>query len=80
VTNLSEDTTDDDLRQLFREFGAISRIFLAKDKNTGKSKGFAFVTFHAKESAQAAMDKLNRKGWDIYNVILSIEWAKPSTH
>lgn len=38
VTNLSEDTREADLQELFRPFGAISRIYLAKDKNTGQSK------------------------------------------
>lgn len=38
VTNLSEDTREEDLQDLFKPFGQISRIFLAKDKNTGASK------------------------------------------
>ncbi len=38
VTNLSEDTRESDLQDLFRPFGSISRIYLAKDKNTGQSK------------------------------------------
>jgi len=38
VTNLSEDTRENDLQDLFRPFGSIARIFLAKDKVTGQSK------------------------------------------
>lgn len=38
VTNLSEDTRESDLQELFRPFGPISRIYLAKDKVTGQSK------------------------------------------
>lgn len=38
VTNLSEDTKEADLSDLFKSFGPISRIFLAKDKNTNQSK------------------------------------------
>lgn len=38
VTNLSEDTRESDLQELFRPFGPIQRIYLAKDKNTGQSK------------------------------------------
>lgn len=38
VTNLSEDTREADLQELFRPFGSIQRIYLAKDKNTGQSK------------------------------------------
>jgi len=45
VTNLSEDTREDDLRELCRRFGPIQRVFLAKDRHSGLSRGFAFVTF-----------------------------------
>ena len=38
VTNLSEDTRESDLQELFRPFGTIQRIYLAKDKVTGQSK------------------------------------------
>lgn len=38
VTNLSEDVRDSDLQDLFRPFGTIARIYLAKDKSTGQSK------------------------------------------
>jgi len=78
VTNLSEDTTEEELKGLFRPFGEISRTFLAKDKITQSSKGFAFINFKYRENAQAAMEALHGKGWDY--LILNIEWAKPSTH
>lgn len=45
VTNLSEDTRETDLQELFRPFGSISRIYLAKDKNTGQSKVSARLLF-----------------------------------
>lgn len=44
VTNLSEDTREEDLQDLFRPFGGISRIYLAKDKNTGASKVRSLTT------------------------------------
>jgi len=75
VTNLSEDTTDVDLSYLFRTFGNTSRIYLAKDRNTNKSRGFAFINFIHRADAQAAIDKLNGYGYD--NLILQVEWAKP---
>jgi len=78
VTNLSEDTTERDLADLFRHYGEISRIFLAKDKTTGKSKGFAFINYANRTDAQNAMDALNGKGHDY--LILNIEWAKPSVN
>jgi len=76
VTNLSEDTRESDLQELFRPFGHISRIFLAKDKVTGQSKGFAFINFHNKEDAARAIAGVSGFGYD--HLILNVEWAKPS--
>ena len=45
VTNLSEDTREQDLQELFRPFGSISRIYVAFDRETGLSRGFAFINF-----------------------------------
>jgi len=75
VTNLSEDTTEQDLSDLFRRFGHTSRIYLAKDRLTNRSRGFAFINYTSRESAQAAIDKLNGHGYD--HLILQVEWAKP---
>uniref|UniRef100_H3C3Q5 Eukaryotic translation initiation factor 3 subunit G n=1 Tax=Tetraodon nigroviridis TaxID=99883 RepID=H3C3Q5_TETNG len=78
VTNLSEDTREADLQELFRPFGAISRIYLAKDKNTGQSKGFAFISFHRREDASRAITGVSGFGYD--HLILNVEWAKPSNN
>ncbi|XP_022084308.1 eukaryotic translation initiation factor 3 subunit G-A-like [Acanthaster planci] len=76
VTNLSEDTRESDLQELFYSFGPIQRIYLAMDKNTGRSKGFAFINFHNKESAASAIRGVSGFGYD--HLILKVEWAKPS--
>ncbi|XP_076064657.1 eukaryotic translation initiation factor 3 subunit G-like [Oratosquilla oratoria] len=76
VTNLSENTKEQDLQELFRPLGEVSRIFLAKDKNTGTSKGFAFINYKRREDAAKAIKYLNGHGYD--HLILSVEWAKPS--
>ena len=76
VSNLSEDVKDSDLRELFRRFGAIQRIYLAKDRETHQSRGFAFINFFAREDAQKAIDKLDGHGYD--HLILSVSWANPS--
>jgi len=76
VTNLSEDTKESDLSELFRTFGPISRIYLAKDKISGLSKGFAFVNFVYRDDAAKAIEKLSGFGYD--HLILHLEWAKPS--
>lgn len=75
VTNISEDTTEDDLRELFRPFGYISRIYLAKDPYTRISRGFAFISFSNRREAQAAIDKLNGHRYD--HLILIVEFSKP---
>ena len=45
VTNLSEDTREEDLRELCAPFGQVSRVYIAYDRETGESRGFAFVNF-----------------------------------
>eukprot|EP00191_Tetraselmis_sp_GSL018_P025077 CAMPEP_0177626256 /NCGR_PEP_ID=MMETSP0419_2-20121207/30552_1 /TAXON_ID=582737 /ORGANISM="Tetraselmis sp., Strain GSL018" /LENGTH=262 /DNA_ID=CAMNT_0019127289 /DNA_START=23 /DNA_END=808 /DNA_ORIENTATION=- len=73
VTNLSEDTTEQDLRDLFSVFGNIQRIYVAYDRDTRESRGFAFVNFMYREDAQRAINKLDGYGYD--NLILRVEWA-----
>lgn len=77
VTNLSEDTRESDLQELFEPFGNIQRIFLAKDKITGQSKGFAFINFYNRKDAATAIANVSGFGYD--HLILNVEWAKPST-
>jgi len=55
VGNLPFTITEDELQNTFEQFGAIDRINLITDRNTGKSKGFAFVTYTSDSSAQAAL-------------------------
>lgn len=76
VTNISEETTELDLQKLFEQFGRISRVYLAKDKITLMSRGFAFVSFVHRQDAEKAMDKLQGYGYD--HLILKLEWAKPN--
>nr|ABK22291.1 unknown [Picea sitchensis] len=75
VTNLSEDTREADLQELFKPFGHITRVYVAVDQRTGMSRGFGFVNFANREDAQRAINKLNGYGYD--NLILRVEWATP---
>lgn len=75
VTNLSEDTREPDLLELFRTFGPVTRVYVAIDQKTGVSRGFGFVNFVSKEDAERAINKLNGYGYD--NLILRVEWATP---
>ncbi|KAI3866088.1 hypothetical protein MKX03_003550 [Papaver bracteatum] len=76
VTNLSEDTREHDLLELFRTFGALSHVHVAVDQRTGISRGFGFVNFVNKEDSESAIDNLNRYGY--YNLILGVEWETPT--
>ncbi|KAL5973457.1 hypothetical protein ACLOJK_030107 [Asimina triloba] len=78
VTNLSEDTREPDLLELFRTFGTVSRVYVAVDQKTGVSRGFGFVNFVNKEDAERAINKLNGYGYD--NLILRVEWATPRSN
>lgn len=61
VGSLSHDVTEDDLRAAFAAFGAVESVNLAKDKVTGKSKGFGFVEMADSAHAGAAIAGLNGK-------------------
>merc|ERR1712110_501619 len=76
VSNLSESTQEADLQELFKPFGHIARIYLSKDKITGECRGFAFVHYYKKDDATKAIATLNGFGYD--QLILNVEWAKPS--
>eukprot|EP01096_Ripella_sp_DP13-Kostka_P009390 TRINITY_DN3612_c0_g1_i1.p1 TRINITY_DN3612_c0_g1~~TRINITY_DN3612_c0_g1_i1.p1 ORF type:complete len:283 (+),score=114.56 TRINITY_DN3612_c0_g1_i1:27-851(+) len=78
VTNVSEDTTEDDLRALFdRKVGNVQRVYLARDKNSGRSKGFAFVAFYERSTAEKAVKLMNNFGFN--HLILQVEMSRPST-
>jgi len=76
VTNIGEDIVEADLQDLFRPFGRVLRVYVAKDRVTMQCRGFAFVTFLRKEDAERAQKKLN--GYLYSYLVLSVEWAKPS--
>lgn len=61
VGNLSFDTTENDLQDLFEQHGAVSEVALMMDRMTGKSRGFAFVTMNDSAQATAAMNAFNGK-------------------
>jgi translation initiation factor 3 subunit G len=62
VTNVSEDTTDNDLRDLFGTFGRVARVYIGRDRETGIGKGYAFVSFEDRAVAQKAMEKVHGMG------------------
>jgi len=61
VGNLSFDTTENDLQDLFEQHGAVTEVALVNDRVTGRSRGFAFVTMNDATAATAAINALNGK-------------------
>ncbi|KAJ9143974.1 Eukaryotic translation initiation factor 3 subunit G [Coniochaeta hoffmannii] len=74
VTNVSEMAEENELREMFERFGRVTRVFLAKDRDTGLAKGFAFISFADREDAVKACNKMD--GWGFKHLILRVEFAK----
>lgn len=75
VGNLSFDTTENDLQDLFSEVGSVREAALIQDKMTGKSRGFAFVTMSSDEEAKAAVTKFDGHSFQGRN--LTVNEARP---
>ncbi|KAI0309400.1 translation initiation factor 3 RNA-binding subunit [Amylostereum chailletii] len=75
VTNISEDTQESDLRDLFGAFGRVARVYVGRDRETGIGKGFAFISYEEKTHAQKAMEKMHGRGYD--SLILNVQWSQP---
>ena len=61
IRNLDRLTTEEELKTLFQEFGAVQSCDLVSDRDTGASKGFGFVEMPKIGEAKAAISKLNNK-------------------
>ena len=75
VGNLAFATTADDLREHFSQFGTVEDSFVASDRETGRSRGFGFVTFTEKEAGDAAISATN--GADLGGRKLVVNEARP---
>lgn len=56
---VSEFAEEEDLRGMFERFGRVTRVFLAKDRETGRAKGFAFISFQERSDAARACEKMD---------------------
>ena len=72
---MSYDMTEDQLRTLFAEAGVVSAVELIKDRNTGRSKGFAFITMGSQAEAENAIKLIN--GREVEGRPLLVNTAKP---
>jgi translation initiation factor 3 subunit G len=59
VTNVSEIAEEQDLRDMFSRYGHVTRVFLAKDRETGRAKGFAFISYADRDDAAKACEKMD---------------------
>ena len=75
VGNLSYDTTQDRLVELFGVHGQVNSVNVITDRDTGRPRGFAFVEMATEEAARAAIAALN--GQDVDGRALTVNEAKP---
>ena len=77
VGNLSFQTSSEDLQQLFSQAGTVESANVIEDRETGRSRGFAFVEMATPEEAAAAIEAFNGKDFGGRN--LTVNEAKPRT-
>ncbi len=77
VSNLSYDTTEESLQELFAEYGEISSANIIKDRDSGRSRGFGFVVMPNAANAQKAIDELNNS--DFEGKTITVNMARPKT-
>ena len=75
VGNLSNDVSEENLRQVFESFGQVTSARIIKDKYSGQSRGFGFVEMSVQSQAQTAIKSLNGK--DILGKQISVNEARP---
>jgi cold-inducible RNA-binding protein len=75
VGNLSFETTDEDLHQLFSQVGTVDSASMVTDRDTGRSRGFGFVEMSSKSEGEAAIAKFN--GSELNGRSLTVNEAKP---
>jgi cold-inducible RNA-binding protein len=75
VGNLAFQTTSQELEQLFGQAGTVQSASVVEDRDTGRSRGFAFVEMSSQEEATSAIDQFNGK--EVGGRALKVNEAKP---
>lgn len=75
VGNLSYDTTETQIRDLFAGVGEVASVTLITDRETGRAKGFGFVEMNSDQDAQDAIKRFN--GYSLDNRTLTVNEARP---
>jgi cold-inducible RNA-binding protein len=77
VGNLSFNTGEDELRQLFEGYGQVDRVSIMTDRDTGRSRGFGFVEMASNEDGEKAITALN--GSQVGGRTINVNEARPKT-
>ena len=77
VGNLSYNATEDSVRSLFEQYGAVERVSIVTDRDSGQPKGFGFVEMTNHEEAQRAIEAVN--GQDLGGRALNVNEARPKS-
>ena len=75
VGNLSFNTNEDELRQLFESYGQVDRVSIMTDRDTGRSRGFGFVEMSSNEDGEKAITALN--GSQVGGRTINVNEARP---
>jgi RNA recognition motif-containing protein len=75
VGNLSQQATEEKIRETFASFGEVSSVTIVKDKYTGQPRGFGFVEMPDQTQAQAAIKSLNGK--ELFAQSINVSEARP---
>ncbi|XP_020547616.1 SUPPRESSOR OF ABI3-5 [Sesamum indicum] len=79
VKGLSQKTSEEDLYRILAEWGPLRHVRVIKERNSGISRGFAFIDFPSVDSAQAMMDKLGHEGLLVDGRKLFFEYSSKPT-
>lgn len=77
VGNLSFNTNEDELRQIFEGYGQVDRVSIMTDRDTGRSRGFGFVEMSSSEDGEKAIAALN--GSQLGGRTINVNEARPKT-
>ena len=75
VGNLDYDLEQEDLKEVFAEYGSVKRIYVPTDRETGRKRGFAFVELGTEEEESAAINALDGAEW--MGRTLKVNQARP---
>ena len=75
VGNLSFRTTQEEIHQIFANYGAVERVNLVTDRDSGQSRGFSFVEMTNSNEAEAAINALN--GTELHGRNINVNVARP---